>query len=155
MSATVYQTVLAELTRRTPQQLTDRVERRWYGRWARALRDKDEDGRLRWSADEIALQLLASAACPVAQCEDGMLHNSDQACQQCRLPEHRFIAATGSVSSDRTRKAALATCARQCRPARTEPGPVPAAARHVFPDLPIRPPWSRPRRRNAGYLQGI
>lgn len=113
--ADVYQTVLAELGRRSPQQLTDRVERRWYLRWAHALRERDEDNRPRWSADEIALQLVAPAACPVADCEDGVIVHSDRVCVHCQQPEYRFVAGTAGTSSVHTRSAALAAMRQAVR----------------------------------------
>lgn len=116
VSAAVYQTVLAELRRRSPQQLTDRLERRWYQRWAHALGETDENKRPRWGADEFALNLMAPAARPVADCEDGMITNSDLFCRYCQQPEHRFVAGTAKTSSDHTRTAALVAMRNAVRP---------------------------------------
>ncbi|WP_405748192.1 hypothetical protein OG422_31485 (plasmid) [Streptomyces sp. NBC_01525] len=107
--AAVYQSVKTELARRTPQQLADRIDRRWYGRWTHALNQVDEDHRLRWSPDQIALQLVLPAPCPVNECEDGTIINTDQVCSRCRQPEHRFVADNGTPSSEQTRTAALAS----------------------------------------------
>ncbi|MER6677492.1 hypothetical protein [Streptomyces sp. NPDC000983] len=124
--AAVYQTVVAELQRRTPQQMTDRVERRWYRRWAHALRERGEDGtQARWGTDEIALQLVAPASCPVPDCEDGVLLSSEQVCAHCQQPEHRFVAGTADgPSSQQTRSAALASmrAAVMASPHRTAAG---------------------------------
>ncbi|MFJ2060290.1 hypothetical protein ACIOMM_30735 [Streptomyces sp. NPDC087908] len=107
LPAAAYRTIVTELERRTPQQLADRVERRWFGRWAHALRQKDEDGRPLWTANDIACYLVVASSCPVPDCEDGMLIRSDTACQQCNPPEHRFVPASGPASSEGTRRAAL------------------------------------------------
>ncbi|MEV0495000.1 hypothetical protein [Streptomyces atratus] len=80
-----------QLGHRTPDQLLDRVERRWNVRWAHALHEKDEDGRRRWTPQEIAEQLIRPGACSHPQCEDGFLLTTDTACTYCRRPTHRFV----------------------------------------------------------------
>ncbi|MFL4910691.1 hypothetical protein ACJ6WF_48280 [Streptomyces sp. MMS24-I2-30] len=106
--ADVYRTVTAELSRRKPQQLADRVERRWFQRWAHALRQRDEDNQPRYTPDFITLQLVSPGPCPVPDCEDGVLLRSEQVCSQCQQPEHRFVAGTAGPASPHTRTAALA-----------------------------------------------
>lgn len=127
VSAVVFQTVLSELERRKPQQLTDRTERRWYGRWVHAIREKGEDNRPRWSADEIALHLIAPGSCPVADCEDGVLINTDQICSHCQQPEHRFVPGTAAASSDQARNDALIAMRQAVR---SSPHRTAAAAPH-------------------------
>ncbi|MFI5750463.1 hypothetical protein ACIBBE_32135 [Streptomyces sp. NPDC051644] len=97
-----------ELTRRSADQLLDRLERRWNLRWAHALHEKGEDGRHRWSAQEIAEQLLRPGSCSNPQCEDGCLVTTDTACTHCRRPEHRFVpsVADRAATSDHARATA-------------------------------------------------
>ncbi|MET8173169.1 hypothetical protein [Streptomyces clavifer] len=89
----VYDLVHQELVRRTPDQLLERLERRWNGRWAHALHEKDEDGRRRWAPQEIAEALLSPGRCADSQCEDGYLITTDTPCGQCLRPTHRFVTA--------------------------------------------------------------
>uniref|UniRef100_UPI003F499E14 hypothetical protein n=1 Tax=Streptomyces achromogenes TaxID=67255 RepID=UPI003F499E14 len=133
--ADVYQTVVAELNRRKPQELTDRIERRWYGRWVHALRELDEDKRPVWTADQIALHLVYPAPCLVPECEDGVLLTTNRVCPQCQHPEHSFRPASAGAASERTRQAALAAMrqAVMASPHRTAAG----AERRVSPRRPM------------------
>ncbi|MFD6417310.1 hypothetical protein [Streptomyces sp. NPDC060194] len=105
--AAVHATIRAELAHRTPQQLSDRVERRWYGRWAHALRARDEEGRLVRGPDEIAVQLVAPGPCPAPACEDGVVLGTDRTCPRCARPEHRADPAPPPRPDDRARREAL------------------------------------------------
>lgn len=91
LPAVILQVTDAELYRRSPQQLYDRIERRWYGRWSHALGEIDaETGRNRWSPDDIAYQLVAPGPCSAPDCEDGLIQGTDRACPACCRPEFRF-----------------------------------------------------------------
>ncbi|MFF2653484.1 hypothetical protein [Streptomyces sp. NPDC058045] len=90
--------VRRELERRTPDQLLDRLERRWGVRWSHALYETDEDGRRRHSPEDIATALLAPSACREPRCEDGQLTGSGAACPECRAPEHRFAPGAGPTA---------------------------------------------------------
>ncbi|MFJ2093766.1 hypothetical protein ACIOEW_31495 [Streptomyces sp. NPDC087901] len=98
-----------ELGRRTPDQLLDRVERRWNARWSHTLQEKDEEGRRRqpW---EIAEQLLRPGLCAEPSCEDGRLITTDSPCPRCVNPLHRFVPAQADrgAASDRARTSAAA-----------------------------------------------
>ncbi|WP_153449422.1 hypothetical protein [Streptomyces smaragdinus] len=80
-----------ELTTRTPLQLIQRIERRWWGGWAdRPLRhrpadDYDEDA---YGPDDVALWLLAATAC-TNRCEDGWLYATHPAAQDTPCPACR------------------------------------------------------------------
>lgn len=87
----VQELIHQELGRRTAGGLRERIERRWNLRWAHALNEKDEDGRRRWSAQDIAEQLLRPGQCADPQCEDGHLITTDAPCGRCRQPTHRFV----------------------------------------------------------------
>lgn len=98
-----------ELRRRTPDQLRDRVERRWHARWSHTLQEKDEDGRRRKPL-EIAEQLLRPGLCAESRCEDGRLVTDDTPCPRCANPLHRFVPAQADrrAASDRARTTAAA-----------------------------------------------
>ncbi|MER5896693.1 hypothetical protein [Streptomyces sp. NPDC001876] len=100
----VHELIHRELGRRTADQLLDRLERRWNVRWAHALHEKDEDGRRRWTAQEVAEALLSPGHCTNPQCEDGYLVTSDTPCGQCLRPTHRFVTSV----ADRTATSAHA-----------------------------------------------
>ncbi|MFI8436108.1 hypothetical protein ACIGJO_20615 [Streptomyces sp. NPDC079020] len=87
----VQELIHQELGRRTAGALRERIERRWNLRWAHALNEKDEEGRRRWSAEEIADRLLRPGQCSDPQCEDGHLITTDAPCGRCRRPTHRFV----------------------------------------------------------------
>ncbi|MFF1923305.1 hypothetical protein ACFVW8_22370 [Streptomyces sp. NPDC058221] len=97
-----------ELGRRSADQLLDRVERRWNARWAHALQEKNDEGRLRWRPMEIAERLLCGAPCADPQCEDGRLIHTDSACPRCAHALHRFVPAQADrrATSDRARTTA-------------------------------------------------
>ncbi|WP_371601919.1 hypothetical protein OG345_01335 [Streptomyces sp. NBC_01220] len=98
-----------ELGRRTPDQLLDRVERRWNARWSHTLQEKDEEGRRR-QPREIAEQLLRPGLCAEPGCEDGRLITTDSPCPLCVNPLHRFVPAQADrrAGSDRARTTAAA-----------------------------------------------
>ncbi|MFG3138809.1 hypothetical protein ACGFZA_21650 [Streptomyces sp. NPDC048211] len=98
-----------ELGRRTPDQLLDRVERRWNARWSHALQEKDEEGRRRQPL-EIAEALLRPGRCAEPRCEDGRLITTDSPCPHCAHPLHRFVPAQSDrrAASDRARTTAAA-----------------------------------------------
>ncbi|MFD9502662.1 hypothetical protein [Streptomyces sp. NPDC060035] len=100
----VHELIHRELARRTPDQLLDRLERRWNVRWAHALQEKDEDGRRRWTAQEVAEALLSPGHCTNPKCEDGYLVTTDTPCGQCLRPTHRFVTSV----ADRTATSAHA-----------------------------------------------
>ncbi|MET9295305.1 hypothetical protein [Streptomyces sp. NPDC003077] len=103
----VVRTVQDELARRSPQQLFDRIERRWYGRWSHALGETDEEtGLPRWTPEDLACRLVARGSCTVAGCEDGVLIESDQVCPACHRRGPRFVYSV-PPSSARTREQAL------------------------------------------------
>jgi hypothetical protein len=69
-----------QLTVRSPAQLRERVERRWFERFAhlsgQALLER---------ADEIAVDLVAAPGCELSVwCEDGWLLDEDMVCMWCR-----------------------------------------------------------------------
>ncbi|MFD7861988.1 hypothetical protein [Streptomyces sp. NPDC059783] len=80
-----------QLGRRTPDQLLDRVERRWNARWSHALRETDDAGHRRRRPLDIAEQLLRPGLCPEPACEDGRLLTADAPCPRCAIPLHRFV----------------------------------------------------------------
>ncbi|MFF2409834.1 hypothetical protein [Streptomyces sp. NPDC058092] len=104
----VVELVHQELSRRSAYQLLDRVERRWNLRWAHALHEKNGESERRWSAADIAEQLLRPGSCSNPQCEDGCLVATDTACPHCRRPEHRFLSSVADrvATSDRARATA-------------------------------------------------
>ncbi|MCX4966542.1 hypothetical protein OHA98_17190 [Streptomyces sp. NBC_00654] len=123
----VQELIHQELGRRTAGALRERIERRWNLRWAHALNEKDEEGRRRWSAEDIADRLLRPGQCSDPQCEDGHLITTDAPCGHCRRPTHRFVTSV----ADRTatpeharsaaagiRRAMLENRSRQKRPRR-------------------------------------
>ncbi|MEU8892976.1 hypothetical protein [Streptomyces sp. NPDC048442] len=136
LPAAVRDTVFAELARRSPQQLSDRVERRWHRRWAHAWRERAAENpkKRRWNPDEIALMLVAPGTCPAPDCEDGMRLRSERTCAHCQRPEYRYIADDTVPASAQTQQDALAairrallasphrTPAADTRPLRTRPG---------------------------------
>ncbi|MFG3497759.1 hypothetical protein [Streptomyces sp. NPDC047928] len=104
----LHELVHQELAHRTADQLLDRVERRWYTRWAHALHEKGEDGRRLWSAQAVAEQLLTRGPCADLGCEDGHLVTTGTACTRCRRPQHRFVPAVadGTATPERVRRVA-------------------------------------------------
>ncbi len=89
--STVHDLIHQEIAVRSAAQLRERVERRWNLRWAHALGELDEDGRRRWSAQDIAEQLLRPGSCTDPLCEDGYHLTTDAPCAHCRQPLHRFV----------------------------------------------------------------
>ncbi|MCZ4098012.1 hypothetical protein [Streptomyces sp. H39-C1] len=90
--ANVMRLIRAELEYRTPQQLIDRIERRWWGGWSnRPLTDAGDEGS--WEAygpDNVALWLVTPTQCD-GDCEDGWVRdNPDEQCPVCHPPRpHR------------------------------------------------------------------
>ncbi|MGC5345549.1 hypothetical protein ACPXCE_17835 [Streptomyces sp. DT24] len=105
---TLHELIHQELSHRSADQLLDRLERRWNTRWAHALYEKDEDGRRRWTAQDIAEQLLRPGHCQNPPCEDGYLVTTGTACGHCRRPLHRFVpsVAENTATSEHARTAA-------------------------------------------------
>ncbi|MER6770229.1 hypothetical protein ABT389_10795 [Streptomyces bacillaris] len=99
--STVHDLIHQELERkRTAGLLRERIERRWNLRWSHALNERDEDGRRRWSAQEIAEQLLMPGSCSDPECEDGYLTTTDAPCARCRQPLHRFVTSVAGHTAD-------------------------------------------------------
>ncbi|GAA2747070.1 MULTISPECIES: hypothetical protein [Kitasatospora] len=61
-----------------PSVLRERIERRWYERFAHV-----PPGELADRADEVAMQLVAASECPLG-CEDGWLLAESRVCAWCR-----------------------------------------------------------------------
>jgi hypothetical protein len=74
-----------QLAVRTPAQLRERIERRWFLRFSH-LPGPDLVSR----ADEIALVLVVSGVCGDLQCEDGWLLDAGVSCGRCRPTRCRF-----------------------------------------------------------------
>jgi hypothetical protein len=69
-----------QLDVRSPEQLRERIERRWYERFSHL-----PGAELAERADGIALELVAAAGCEVSvMCEDGWLLDQDAVCSWCR-----------------------------------------------------------------------
>ncbi|MFE7616835.1 hypothetical protein [Streptomyces sp. NPDC057496] len=100
--------LFAELSRRTPAQLHDRIERRWHTRWSHAIHERDEDNRRRWAPQEIAEFLVARSPCQHQPCEDGRLLHDDSPCPYCQQPLHRFVPGTAETptTTEHARKTA-------------------------------------------------
>lgn len=101
-----------ELGSRTPDQLLDRVERRWHARWSHTLQEKDEDGR-RHQPLEIARHLLTPGHCAEPSCEDGRLLTTDTPCGRCAQPLHRFVPAQADRRAAAERARTTATAIRR------------------------------------------
>ncbi|MFJ6140550.1 hypothetical protein [Kitasatospora sp. NPDC092286] len=68
-----------ELASRTPAQLRERIERRWYLHYAQLSKPELTD-----RADIIAEDLVRSSDCPEPRCEDGWLLDHNRSCVRCR-----------------------------------------------------------------------
>ncbi|MEU9132223.1 hypothetical protein AB0D08_29630 [Kitasatospora sp. NPDC048540] len=76
---TARNTVVRQLGRRTPEQLRERIERRWYQRFAHLSAPE-----LLERADDIAVQLVELPDCEVSdRCEDGWLLDEEANCTWC------------------------------------------------------------------------
>jgi hypothetical protein len=75
----VFRLIDQQLQFRSADELRERIERRWFGRFSHLT------GReLRERADQIAWDLLVPGDCPAADCEDGWLRDDSGSCPQCR-----------------------------------------------------------------------
>ncbi|MEC4015366.1 hypothetical protein [Streptomyces sp. H27-D2] len=108
----VPETIRDQLAHRSPQQLYERIERRWYSRWSHALTEKDAEGRRRWHPDEVAVCLVRAGWCQAAGCEDGRLLDADCSCPACSQPEHRFTPGQGRPASPQVASRAAADMRR-------------------------------------------
>jgi len=79
--------ILSELERRSPSELRERIERRWYLRYSNLTGPEITD-----RADEIAIALVQPSGCPEPRCEDGWLLDSGSSCGLCRPSRSRFDA---------------------------------------------------------------
>ncbi|GAA1073402.1 MULTISPECIES: hypothetical protein [Kitasatospora] len=76
---TVRQDIARQLAEGTPAtRLRDRMERRWWERYAQLTAPE-----LLQRADDIALDLVAAPTCPLG-CEDGWLPDESRVCPWCR-----------------------------------------------------------------------
>ncbi|MFJ1706063.1 hypothetical protein [Kitasatospora sp. NPDC088346] len=77
---TVRTLITRQLAVRTPEQLRDRIERRWFQRFSGTAGPALLDG-----ADTIAARLVEEPGCEVSvRCEDGWLLDEDANCTWCR-----------------------------------------------------------------------
>ncbi|MFJ9396134.1 hypothetical protein ACIRQT_14815 [Streptomyces californicus] len=125
--STVHDLIHQEIAVRSAAQLRERIERRWNLRWSHALGELDEDGRRRWSAQDIAEQLLRPGSCTDRQCEDGYHIVTDAPCPHCRQPMHRFVTSVAdrTATSEHARSAAadIRRAMRENRSRPTRPRP--------------------------------
>ncbi|GAA4694553.1 hypothetical protein GCM10023324_56620 [Streptomyces youssoufiensis] len=117
----VVDTLRAELRRRTVRQLGDRIERRWWNRWASLPLHRDEsDDQPGYRPDDVMLWLVTPTPCP-GGCEDGfVLDNPDRICSICRGTSLTHLADEGGEDA--------------------QPLPQPAAARTPAEAIAYRPP---------------
>ncbi|GAA3011868.1 hypothetical protein GCM10020229_24110 [Kitasatospora albolonga] len=115
----VHDLVLHQLHQRTPAELRERIERRWYLRFSQLTA-----AQITERTDEIALDLIAPGTCPDPWCEDGWLldqHDTARGCPRCR---HRTVDTTalpadGAPASAGTVTAAVASIRHSILLART------------------------------------
>lgn len=75
----VFRLIDQQLQYRSADELRDRIERRWFGRFSNLTGPE-----LQERADQIAWDLLVPGDCPAADCEDGWLRDDSGSCPQCR-----------------------------------------------------------------------
>ncbi|MDH6129366.1 hypothetical protein [Kitasatospora sp. GP82] len=116
LPASVRQLVLHELHHRTPAELRERIERRWYARFSHL-----PAGEIADRADEIALDLAAAPACLDPRCEDGWQLDADHGCPRCRqrLVNTNALPLDGEPASTATAAAAVASIRRTILLSRT------------------------------------
>ncbi|MFE0457758.1 hypothetical protein ACFW1A_00675 [Kitasatospora sp. NPDC058965] len=112
----VREVVLDQLRHRTPAQLRERLERRFFAAYAHL-----PAGHIAERADEIAYALLVAPACPEPRCEDGWLLDADHGCPRCRQRrvETAATAPAGPPATRATVTAAAAECRRTILSSRT------------------------------------
>ncbi|MFJ5927625.1 hypothetical protein ACIQF6_34020 [Kitasatospora sp. NPDC092948] len=96
---------------RTPAQLRNRVEQRWFLRYSNLTRSE-----LRKRADEIAIALVVPSQCPNPDCEDGVLLTSARTCGRCLPARSEFhMRAEDVPDGQRSTPAAVAGAAAAIR----------------------------------------
>lgn len=127
LPALLLETVRAELAHRSPAQLAERAERRWWTYWSnQPLRQKPTKHNPGHSPDHVAYWLISPTYCP-EHCEDGFQpHDPAVPCTTCR-PASPSASSPAAVASDHS--AAFAASIRsqlQSRPGRSpRPSPPP------------------------------
>lgn len=153
------ETIEAELAFRTPVQLAERIERRWWGGWAsRPLQRKSDGADEGYGPDDVAVWLVAPHPCR-ARCEDGWQPDDPgRLCPVCRgasarrlaerdddedgYPEQRAQREAAATGADRT--VARAVAARPPQPECEGRGGTcgrPAAAGHTRCPACLGWPW--------------
>ncbi|MCF3105428.1 hypothetical protein IPZ58_28120 [Streptomyces roseoverticillatus] len=114
-----------QLQYRTPRQLRERMERRWWGSWAsRPLNRKSDEKQEGYRAEDVIVWLLAASPCP-GGCEDGFHpDNPDRLCSVCQGSTRPPTPTTTTIS------------------ARTHPAPAHAADRSTAEAVAYRPPMT-------------
>ncbi|MFD8597499.1 hypothetical protein ACFV1L_21095 [Kitasatospora sp. NPDC059646] len=119
---------------RTPAQLRNRVEQRWFLRYSNLTRSE-----LRERADEIAIALVAPSKCPNPDCEDGVLLTSARTCGRCLPARSEFhMRAEDVPDGRRSSPAAVAGAAAAIRARMRQVNGFPRDRRSL-PGVPVAP----------------
>ncbi|MFE9803754.1 hypothetical protein ACFYP6_33695 [Streptomyces goshikiensis] len=132
LPAFLLEAIRDELAHRTAEQLTERVERRWWNYWSnQPLRQSLWVHAPGHSPDHVAFWLVSPTDC-VDRCEDGFLpHDMSASCPSCRPAPVRTPNPLKAADDHSAACAASIRAKLQSRPDRT---PRPAASATKTPD---------------------